>query len=119
MKVKFFISTLGVLFVLGAAYPQGSDKENYRDPFLSILPEDVKITDSEAQKRTKDAPPPVAINGILWNSDNPQTIIDGGVYSVGDKLINLEAQVFKIRKNTVFISYGDKISAMRTKKEEK
>jgi hypothetical protein len=119
MKVKLFISTLGVLFVLGSAYPQESGKENYRDPFLSILPEDVKITDSEAQKRVKDTPPPVAVNGILWNSDNPQAIIDGGVYSVGDKLIGLEAQVFKIRKNTVFISYGDKIFEMKTKKEEK
>lgn len=91
-------------------------KSLYRNPFASLLPtERIK----PVGKKEGVELPPLSIEGVLWGSDRPQTIIDGEVYSVGDKLKGLEAKVFRIEKNVVFISYGDKIYEEKISKKER
>lgn len=93
----------------------------YRDPFSSVLPGEDKV---EEEKESL-GPPPVTIQGVLWGSEMPQAIIDGEVYKEGDLIIDVknklgdpEAKIVQIKKNIVFILYGDKIHKMMTKRGE-
>jgi len=88
----------------------------YKDPFESYLPKETEGVSAISQDKMHDlGPPPVTIEGILWGTDRPMVIIDGEVYGVGDMLQTVEAKVFKIKKNTVFISYGERIYEMNVK----
>jgi type II secretory pathway component PulC len=89
----------------------------FKDPFESYLP---KESEEYAKTRKGDAaedlgPPPITINGVLWGTETPSVIIDGDVYRVGDTLKSLDAKVFKINKNVVFITYGERIFEMSVK----
>jgi len=92
--------------------------DNYRDPFESLLPKE-----EAAQKETsKKAPETLAvtIEGVIWDSDIPQAIIDGDVYKIGDKLKKIDAKVFRINRNVVYLTQGDKVFKKEVgKKEEK
>ena len=92
-------------------------QDAYKDPFRSLLPEDDAEVKKAAKGETKGELPSIAIQGVLWGSKAPQTVIDGEVYYVGDKLLNIDASVFKIEKNVVFISYGEKIFRLKVQKE--
>lgn len=91
-----------------------------KDPFESILPEEKKQGPAQQRGFEEEVllPDWVVIEGVLWGTESPQTIIDGEVYSVGDKLKNLDATVFKIKENIVFISYVGKIFKKEIKKRE-
>lgn len=95
---------------------------NKNDPFDSLLPEKegagTILPDGTEKVST---PPPVTVEGAVWNTDTPQAIIDGDVYKVGDTLKNLDAKVYKIEKNSVFIFYEGRLHEMKVagKKEAK
>jgi hypothetical protein len=117
MKQILFVTILS-LFALSVYSEEANNKE---DPFESFLP--AKQEGSSAQNQKPALPPPVEIQGVLWGSDTPQTIIDGEVYKVGDTLKNVDGKVYKIEKNTVSIFYEGRLYEMKvmakSKKEEK
>ncbi|MFA7677535.1 MAG: type II secretion system protein N [Candidatus Omnitrophota bacterium] len=89
------------------------------DPFESLLPKEEKSRTSSAEKKTASkADLKISLEGVLWGSDTPQAIIDGDVYKVGDKLKKIDASVFRITKNVVFMSYDGKIYEIKMGKKE-
>jgi len=117
MMKKVFTLILVFLVSSSLSYPQS----RYKDPFESLLPEKVKEEEKIQEEiigGTEEPLPSMAVQGILWGSDLPQVIIDGEVYKVGDRLKDIDAQVFKIEKGVVFISYGEKIYRMEIGKKE-
>ncbi|OGX07828.1 MAG: hypothetical protein A2Z88_08675 [Omnitrophica WOR_2 bacterium GWA2_47_8] len=102
-----------------------------RDPFLPQLPQKPKIvepppvpaaTNTPPPPKTpaimvptsplikpppaEIKPPPLNITGLIWNSDQPQAIINGKVIRVGDEVDNV--RVTDIQKNKITISHGGK-----------
>ena len=113
---KIFIFILVSLAFSGLSYSQG----RYKDPFESLLPQEIKEEEERQEEiisEIEDSLPSMVVQGILWGNDFPQVIIDGEVYKSGDRLKNVDAQVFKIEKGAVFISYGEKIYRMKIGKE--
>ena len=110
------ILVLAFLFVVGLPYAESQNK----DPFESLLPQVVEEEEGvteEIIEEIEELFPDMVIQGILWGGDLGQAIIDGEVYRVGDKLKDIDAQIFKIEKNAVFIFYGKKVYRMRTEKK--
>ncbi|MCF7916424.1 MAG: hypothetical protein K9L61_01440 [Candidatus Omnitrophica bacterium] len=91
-----------------------------KDPFESILPKEKKQGPAQQRRFEEEIllPDWVVVEGVLWGTESPQTIIDGEVYFIGDKIKNLDATVFKIKENIVFISYAGKIFKKEVKKRE-
>ncbi len=116
-RASYFIALLlGFMCGLLCVSQKAQSQSMYKDPFESYLP---RVTE-EYMKKHKGAPedlgpPPVVIEGVLWGTKMPATIIDGEVYKVGDTLQTIDAKVFKIKKNIVFITYGERIFEMRVK----
>ncbi|MFO8052375.1 MAG: hypothetical protein R6U54_00210 [Candidatus Omnitrophota bacterium] len=94
-------------------------------PFESVLPEEEKKEPTQ-QRRSQERrsqervslPDWVIVEAVLWGSDSPQTIIDGEVYYVGDEIKDLDATIFKIKENVVYISYSGRIFKKEAKKRE-
>ncbi len=119
MVKKIFISILLSLVFLSFSYSQSK----YKDPFESLLPQEVKEEEAEEESHEEIISeievslPPMVIQGILWGGDSGQVIIDGEVYRVGDRLKNIDAQVFRIEKDVVFIAYEEKIYRVKIGKK--
>ncbi|MCF7872614.1 MAG: hypothetical protein K9L80_00190 [Candidatus Omnitrophica bacterium] len=91
-----------------------------RGPFESVLPEE-EAKEPTQQRRFQERvslPDWVVVEAVLWGSDSPQTIINSEVYYVGDKIKDLDAAIFKIKENIVYISYSGKIFKKEVKKRE-
>ncbi|MCM8779379.1 MAG: general secretion pathway protein GspB [Candidatus Omnitrophica bacterium] len=73
---------------------------NYRDPFLSALPQEKPV-----EKIEKVNPPDLKLQGIVWGSDKPRAIINGIVLGKGDKIG--EAEIVEIRKEGVEFIYKE------------
>ncbi|HIE36507.1 MAG TPA: hypothetical protein EYP89_04650 [Candidatus Omnitrophica bacterium] len=121
MRQKIFLILITIFF-LNFVYPK-----DFRDPFSPLLPQDAEEEEmigrieGEGRKETEEIyypPPEVNVEGVLWGTDNPLTIIDGEVYKVGDKIKNTEVKVFKIEKNSVYIGYKGRLHRLTTKKKE-
>ena len=114
MMVKIFFLIIGTLVFLATLY---AAEEDYRDPFESLIPMEVEGEQEGLTPEKKEASlPSLNVQGVLWGTDSPQTIIEGEVYKVGDEIEGVKnAQVFRIEKNTVFISYKNKIYELKTK----
>ena len=116
MVKSVFILLLTFLFFVDFSYAENQSK----DPFESLLPQVVEEEEEGAEEMTKETEeflPDMVIQGILWGGDSGQAIIDGEVYKVGDKLKDIDAQIFKIEKNAVFIFYEEKVYRMKTGKK--
>jgi len=98
-------------------------KSDYRDPFKSSLPHKIEnmegVVDIQeaAYDESEDILPDMVVQGILLHGNFPQVIIDGEVYKTGDRLKDVTAQIFKIEKGVVFISYGEKIYRIKIEKK--
>ncbi|MFA5271894.1 MAG: hypothetical protein WC412_06120 [Candidatus Omnitrophota bacterium] len=98
------IKNILIFFIFLNALGSYSFAQNKTDPFDSLLP--VKEEQRRVEELVKTPQPPeVSIEGALWDSDMPQAIIDGDVYKVGDTLKSINAKIYKIEKNRVFIFY--------------
>jgi len=116
MKKFFLLLVLcgfGISSVLCA-----KEKTPIEDPFEPSLPKQEKPGDTKPLKGAPSAPN-IAIQGVLWNSDVPQVIIDGEVYKAGDKLKTVDAKIYKIDKNRVFIFYEGRLYDMGVAKKSK
>ena len=114
---KISILILVFLGLSNFSYPES----RYKDPFEPLLPQEVKEEEKRQEEiisKIEETFPDMIVQGILWGGNFPQVIIDGEVYKVGDKLKNLNAQVFRIEKGAVFISYGEKIYKIKIGKKE-
>lgn len=115
MIKKIAILSLMFLFVVNLSYSQSQDK----NPFGSLLPQEevVPIETKAVEEVIEEEFPPMALQGVVWGGDFPQAIIDGEVYKVGDNIKGLNAKIFKIEKNIVFIFYGERIYKLKIKKK--
>lgn len=74
----------------GAATPGAGAEytaESFRDPFISLLPaEPARPTGlaSAAKSAPVTQPPPVVVQGLIWGGAQPQAVIDGETFKVGD-----------------------------------
>ncbi len=112
--IKRVFILIMTFFFLKLTCPQSK----YKDPFEPLLPERQKVEEvktEEIDDEVEKTLPPIVLQGVLWGSDTPQAIIDGEVYKIGDKLQDVDAKLFKVDKNVVFISYGEKIYEIKTK----
>lgn len=97
--------------------------EDYRDPFKSYIPskEEVAAVMPIEVLPVAEAPvvtaPTIIIQGVLWGTSKPQTIIDGNVYGVDDSFLNGEAKILKIEKNVVTVVYKGKNFEMAPQKK--
>lgn len=98
--------------------PYGWAQEIQIDPFESVLPKEEKgtVKKKRTRKEVRNLPEWIIVEGVLWGNRKPQVIISGEVYKVGDKIKGLDADIFKIQKNNVFISYSGKIFKEKPKK---
>ncbi len=56
--------------------------------------------------------PKLTIEGIIWNSDMPQAIVDGKVVRIGDVIKNVE--IIDIEKKGIIVNYnGEKVLIAR------
>lgn len=114
MIKRIVILVLVFVFFGGLPYVQGQSK----NPFEPLLPQVAAVEEEEEAEEiieeAEDFLSDTVIQGILWGGDLGQAIIDGEVYKVGDKIKSVDAQIFKIEKNAVFIFYGKKAHKMKT-----
>ena len=117
-----FITGLAVsAFIFGAVvFAQNTQGMLYNDPFKSLLPEPKpEVYPGIGQvEQTKVEPPSITISGILWGTDMPEAIIDGEVYKVGDTLKNVDARLYKIENNKLFVFYEGMLHEMQINKPE-
>lgn len=115
MKYAIIISLLCAATIANI-YAEGEIKD---EPFDSLLPEPTeKPGGGPVSSKVNVAPPQISVEGVLWGNDSPQTIIDGDVYKVGDTLKRVDAKVYKIEKNKVFIFYSGRLFEMGINKKE-
>ncbi len=61
--------------------------ESFRDPFISLLPaEPARLAEvaSAGKSAPVTQPPPVVVQGLIWGGAQPQAVIDGETFKVGD-----------------------------------
>ncbi len=70
--------------------------------------------DSKPFVQPAEIPPPaLQVNGVIWNSDRPQAIINDRVIDVGDEIA--ESKVVKIRRSGVDVEYKGKVFSFDVK----
>lgn len=104
--VIIFIMSVMPLVRSGLIFAQGNiHKEikylgaNYRDPFLSFIPEQ-KVE----KKIEKVSFPSLNLNGLVWGGSKPQAIINNTVVGKGDKIQGVE--VVDIKKDGIVLIYN-------------
>lgn len=120
--IKIILSTFIIFLLQSNLYSQ---EDNYRDPFKPLA-----VKDKPQGPKGPEEPEVVVenpldtktIEGIVWDTDMPQAIIDGDVYRVGDILKDTEAKILEIDKGVISVLYKgvifDKFMEKK-KKEEK
>ena len=120
-------AALGILFisVAGSAAAQEQPAHapsmaeipySFKNPFTSLLPKpEPEVTKETAGAFEEPAPdiaqipsaiiqpPQLQINGLVWNSDRPQAIINNDIVTIGD--VVAEAKILDITRNGVRIEY--------------
>ena len=99
------------------------------NPFEPKLPRTVKMLEKnkiiETTKTTETTsvqseaslqPPALDINGLVWNTNRPQAIINNQVVDVGDTIA--ETKIVAIRKTGVDVSFRGKILTISPSKEQ-
>ena len=107
-KTFLFLMCVSISLVI---YAQEEASSPFRDPFDPAIPQEKGPPGPPKGPQGEDVitPPEVTIEGVLWGTDKPQAIIDGEVYKEGDTLKTVDAQVFRIENNTVFIRHKGKV----------
>ncbi|UCG34928.1 MAG: hypothetical protein JSW17_05410 [Candidatus Omnitrophota bacterium] len=86
-----------------------------RNPFESFLPEERREERREPELFDISFAPTFTIQGILWGTDNPQAIINGKVYGVGERIRGSNAIVQGIEEEVVLIYFQGRVYKYGTK----
>ncbi len=87
--------------------------QNLRDPLVSLLPTKPKPVEQKPKLPLKEAGKPVLklpelmVNGLIWGGSNPQAVINGKLYSVGEAVEG--ATVTAIAADGVTLEFEGKI----------
>jgi len=77
-----------------------------RDPFSSLLPQEVPAGIAAVARPGQAAPvpepPDLAVRGVIWGGLRPQALIDDGVYDVGDEVSG--ATILAIRRDGITVT---------------
>ena len=87
---------------------------DFPDPFASWLPKKIldRVGDTamrfpvRQQSQQEVAPPSLTIQGLIWNTDMPQAIVNGKIVKIGDIIDG--AEVINISKEGITIRHNDK-----------
>lgn len=89
------------------------EADSYRDPLMPQIEKEVP----KAQEVTAEGAPveevrlELNVQGMVWNSDKPEAIIEGQVFQLGDEV--REAKIIEITKDGVKLLYKGKIITAR------
>lgn len=80
--------------------------DSFRDPFESVMPE-VKVSEKLPDQMMPMMVDPslYRLQGIIWNPNKPQTIINGKILGVGDMVEN--AKILEIKTGGVTLLVGN------------
>ncbi len=71
-----------------------------KKPDTEIIPSTPNKPEVEPEKKKPIPPlPNITINGIIWDSDRPQAIINGHIIDIGDAILQIE--ITDIRKTEI------------------
>ena len=122
--VKVFILFLGLILAMaaGASFASAQletvpdnaafttyEADSYRDPLMPQIEKEI----TKAQEVTIEGAPveevklELNVQGMVWNSDKPEAIIEGQVFQLGDEI--REAKIIEITKDGVKLLYKGKI----------
>lgn len=112
MKRIYFAMIIVGLFFIGAGgfliFPAQTRAEEF-NPFKPQLP--AKTISVGAGGPDIQQPPPerftreVNIQGVVWDTDRPQAVIEGRVYSEGDRIDEIDAAIIEINREGITIEY--------------
>ena len=97
--------------VYAQEHSQPSESPQFRNPFVSPFPK-IKIEIPEptiaviTETSVEITPPSLTINGLIWNTDNPQAIVNDQVVGVGDTIA--EVTILGIQRSGIQILYSGK-----------
>ncbi len=116
-----FSSTLSIYAQVDNNFPVGFNFNFSRSPFKSWIPKPQKVEPDKKipkidfklpEKKIEIIPPILSIQGVVWNTENPQAIINDSVVSLGDKISG--AHIVDISKEGVQILYQDTLFFVKT-----
>jgi hypothetical protein len=86
-----------------------SKKDPLKDLFQLYL---YRVRLVKSEEKLEIPLPKLTIEGIIWNSDMPQAIVDGRVVRIGDVIKNVE--IVNIEKKGITVSFnGEKVLIKR------
>ena len=88
--------------------------EAYESPFEPCLPQKGTVI-SPGPVKPETSIPSFRLEGIVWGGIFPQAIINGSIVKEGDKIS--DAEVVKIEKNEIKLSYQGNIFFLKNNKE--
>jgi len=78
------------------------------NPFKNLLMHFLENKKKTESTKSEELPLPfLGIQGIIWNTDTPQAIINNQVVKIGDKIENVE--IIDIDKQGIKVDYNDEI----------
>ncbi len=92
--------------------------QQVRDPLVSLLPMEPpeSIAQGASPGRTQPARqasiPPLSLQGVLWGGAEPQAIINGEVYRVGDRID--EVRITGIDRRGVTVEFNGMVKSLAT-----
>ncbi|MFC1703628.1 hypothetical protein ACFL1E_02440 [Candidatus Omnitrophota bacterium] len=115
LLLHFFTSA----FLFFTSYAEGAtektrvvfDSYDLESPFTPKLPEPAEVQPVEVQSQTDKplprevVPPRFSIQGIIWNTDKPQAIVDNVIVGIGGLV--KEAYILDITKEGIKVLYED------------
>ena len=104
--------------ISGIVYSQDTEERDpFGDIFSKLIVDEVIVEELNDINEIPEVPlPEFEIQGVLWGTDKPQTIIEGKVYNIGDKIEEFDLKILKIEDNNVFFLYGEKVYEQKVKK---
>lgn len=113
----FFFLFIICYYSLGG-WPQDDSDSSLQEevnPFQPKLPkrEEEVVIEEEVEPEFLD----VEVEGVIWETESPEAIIEGDVYKLGDTLKDTQAEIVDIDKEGVTVRYLEKEYKLKMKKK--
>ena len=109
-RAKLKVILLFTYFLLFTTYTFGEEEytaQGLRDPFSSLIPEEVIEIEEIPISELRVFLPEFNIEGLVWGTPHPQAIIEGKVVKIGDTIEG--AKIISISKSGIEIIYEGRI----------